>query len=125
MATPFDFNMVVRRPPHGIDSEGPKMQQFTTAGAGSTAQLDILGADNVASYVVCRFYTVGAAVGTLIGYVRWGPNLVNPASNTDWKVLQGEIWEWLAIGAQDRYCRMIRNGAVDMGLDVYKSDVSI
>jgi hypothetical protein len=121
--TPFDANVALRRPPHLASSnDGTRTKNFTTGGAASTAELDLLGSDTIKSYVVLRFQQSGALPGTLIGYVGFGQTgMAAAVSGNDWAVYQGEIWEWLCTPA-DRYFRLIRSGAVDTTVQASLSD---
>jgi hypothetical protein len=131
MATEFDVNVALRRPPHGsvavFGENAPRNKNFATAGAASTAALDLLGltplGQDVASFVLMRFHVAGAAVGTVIGWFAAGPAGLAAATNLDWPIYQDDLWEWLCIGPDDRYFRMIRNGAVDVDCDAYLTDV--
>lgn len=125
MPTPFDYNVALRRPPHlASSSGGTRTKNFTTAGAASTAELDLLESDDIKSYCVLRFQQSGASPGTLIGYIAFGnTGMAAAVSGNDWAVYQGEIWEWCAVGATDRYFRFIRAGATDTTIQAYLSDV--
>jgi hypothetical protein len=115
MGSIYETNAILRRPPHGQGSTEPgETKAFSTAGAGSTAALDILGSDSITSYVVFRF--------TQDGYIRFGGSAVAAATVFDWPVKAGEVWEWLLCGKIDRYARMLRAGANDVTCNYYQSD---
>lgn len=123
MGTPFDSNVATRRPPHlAGGTDATKTKNFTTAGASSTTEQDLLGDDNIRSYVVMQFNQAGASAGAIIGYIAFGPTLMNAATTSDWAVHQGDVWEWLALGSADRFFRLIRSGAVDTTVQAYLSD---
>jgi hypothetical protein len=89
------------------------VRAITTSGAASTAQVDLLLSDKI-SYVIMRF--------TGDCFIRTGATGLADAVVTDWPAKSGEIWEWLAFGALDRYCKIIRSGAVDVSALFYLSD---
>jgi hypothetical protein len=115
MSSAFENSFYMRRPPHGqgTTDHGANLN-FATAGAGSTAALDILGDDFIYSYAVFRF--------DQDCFVRFGPAAVAAATALDFPVRAGEVWEWLLCGPVDRYLRIIRGGAIDVAVDVYLSD---
>jgi hypothetical protein len=105
---------LLRRPPHGFGTgDATACRTITTSGAASTAQVDLL-LSNTMAYVIMRF--------TGDCFVRMGPTGLADAVVTDWPAKSGEIWEWLAFGALDRYCKIIRGGAVDVSAIFYLSD---
>lgn len=127
MATPFDLNVALRRPPHtsGGGGIGPTLYTVSTSSAASTTAQDVLGSSTLAqSYVVMRFGAPTAALGAIIGYIVFGPSGLNDATSAGWPIAQGEVWEWLCLNPGDRYFKMLRAGADNVTCIYYRSDVT-
>jgi len=121
--TTYDLNAILRRPPHGEASgDATANHGFSTAGAASTAEQDITGADTGQTYILLRANQAGALAGSVIGFIRFGQTGMGAAIATDWPLYQGELQEWLCLNPMDRFCRVIRLGATDVDVDFYLSD---
>jgi hypothetical protein len=111
VASPFDINLALRRPPHSRGSgTSNQIVWLETTDDQSTPALDVLqGAD--LSYLLIRFeaLTPPDVATAVIGFCVFGPAGLAAASDVNgWPVIHGEVWEWSAVAPFDSCMRLIR-----------------